>query len=449
MSSRTHSGGHRSSTRRGHGDHSSRAEMNEENHESSRTHCRTGVQPAPQHTRQHRPSWMRFGGRTEPLVLLTTVKKSQRPALHTKTSSQGRGSASKQNNPDSSKDTSTRPSHTAQESSLKSSTESTTRKKQKQGPTSSLLSFFFSNKHTHQAEPVKQVKPVKKYASTYGTPFSLRDMLMSKDRVTCISCLADDIPATRAAKLACSHRMCYSCLRRLFTLSITDPQQHMPPRCCTQAHVPNKFQKKWKSKYKEYTTKDRYYCAAEYCGKWIKPSEIVKDSAGKPRYGKCSRCKTKICCLCRGEWHKNQEECPKDENIRKLEEMAKENGWQRCYSCSAIVELVHGCNHMTCRCKAQFCMKCAKPWKTCECPLFNDHPDREEGDRIFGDDAGWVDEDDDDFYVRFPPRPEAVWRRQEYLARQYIFAHRALDFPRNLRMRMHDQEALNRILGVA
>ena len=28
----------------------------------------------------------------------------------------------------------------------------------------------------------------------------------------------------------------------------------------------------------------------------------------------------------------------------------KEKGWQRCYSCSAMVELKEGCNHMTCRC---------------------------------------------------------------------------------------------------
>jgi hypothetical protein len=28
-------------------------------------------------------------------------------------------------------------------------------------------------------------------------------------------------------------------------------------------------------------------------------------------------------------------------------EMAKEKGWQRCYSCKAVVELKEGCNHMT------------------------------------------------------------------------------------------------------
>jgi len=51
--------------------------------------------------------------------------------------------------------------------------------------------------------------------------------------------------------------------------------------------------------------------------------------------------------------------------------MAKEKGWQTCYNCKAVVELKEGCNHMTCRCNAQFCMVCALPWKTCNCPWFD------------------------------------------------------------------------------
>ncbi|KAI4252545.1 MAG: hypothetical protein LQ352_004239 [Teloschistes flavicans] len=52
-------------------------------------------------------------------------------------------------------------------------------------------------------------------------------------------------------------------------------------------------------------------------------------------------------------------------------EIAKKEGWQRCYNCSATVELKEGCNHMTCRCKAEFCMICGVKWKGCDCPWFN------------------------------------------------------------------------------
>jgi IBR domain, a half RING-finger domain len=66
-------------------------------------------------------------------------------------------------------------------------------------------------------------------------------------------------------------------------------------------------------------------------------------------------------------------ECPKDPATKKFVEVAKEEGWQRCFNCSAMVELKEGCNHMTCRCTAEFCMVCGNKWKTCDCPWFNYH----------------------------------------------------------------------------
>lgn len=146
--------------------------------------------------------------------------------------------------------------------------------------------------------------------------------------------------------------MCHSCLKRIFKLSVTDPQ-HMPPKCCTANHIPlkhverlfdNKFKKNWNLKFAEYSTKNRIYCPARRCGEWIKPGNIHKEDGIK--YGKCSRCKAKVCCLCNRKWH-GSKDCPKDEEINKLLEAAKQAGWQRCYSCRTMVELKEGCNHMT------------------------------------------------------------------------------------------------------
>ena len=199
--------------------------------------------------------------------------------------------------------------------------------------------------------------------------------------VECLTCLSD-VPVSRSAKLACQHHMCNSCLRRIFTLSITDPQ-HMPPKCCTTDHIPLKhveklfdlkFKKTWNRKYQEYTTQNRIYCPARGCGEWIKPANIHVDTSGGidggRKYGKCTRCRTKVCCTCNGRWHAGQE-CPKDEATARFAEIAKQEGWQRCYNCSATVELKEGCNHMTCRCTAEFCMICGLKWKTCDCPWFN------------------------------------------------------------------------------
>lgn len=200
-------------------------------------------------------------------------------------------------------------------------------------------------------------------------------------RVECLTCLSSDIPISKSAKLACKHRMCHACLRRIFTMSVTDPQ-HMPPKCCTQDHIPLKhveklfdtrFKIKWNQKYQEYTTKNRVYCPAKGCGEWIKPSQIHLDTSGGAntgrKYGKCGRCRTKVCCTCNGKWHTSRE-CPKDEATKQFAEVAKKEGWKKCFNCSAMVELNEGCNHMTCRCRAEFCMSCGLKWKTCDCPWF-------------------------------------------------------------------------------
>lgn len=164
----------------------------------------------------------------------------------------------------------------------------------------------------------------------------------------------DDLPANKTAKLGCGHRMCHSCLKRQFTLSVSDPK-HMPPTCCSAEHIPlkyverlfdDKFKRQWNKKYEEYTTSNRLYCPKRGCGEWIKPGRIKMDLTYGKKYARCGRCDTKVCVLCNAKFH-TRRECPKDEETNRLVEMAKEKGWQRCYNCRAVVELKEGCNHMT------------------------------------------------------------------------------------------------------
>ncbi|PSK55833.1 hypothetical protein B9Z65_4711 [Elsinoe australis] len=207
--------------------------------------------------------------------------------------------------------------------------------------------------------------------------------------IECLICASDDVPVHKSAKLPCGHRMCHSCLRRIFVLSTTDPA-HMPPKCCTADHIPlkhvdalfdNRFKLVWNKKYQEYKTSNRLYCPQKGCGEWIKPSHIHADTRHPSRrYGLCKRCKTRVCATCNNKYHKRRE-CPNDPDTAAFIATAKDRGWQRCYSCKAMVELKEGCNHMTCRCTAEFCMLCAAQWKTCECPWFN-HAAVGEGDRL-------------------------------------------------------------------
>ncbi|ETI25246.1 hypothetical protein G647_04620 [Cladophialophora carrionii CBS 160.54] len=195
-------------------------------------------------------------------------------------------------------------------------------------------------------------------------------------KVSCLTCGADDVPIARAALLPCKHRMCNSCLKRIFTMSVTDPA-HMPPRCCTDQHIDlkhverlfdDKFKVLWNRKFQEYKTKNRIYCPGRKCGAWIKPHYIAIENGRK--VGRCKQCKLKVCAICSQKMHTTRE-CPKDPETKAFIETAKEKGWQRCYSCHAMVELKEGCNHMTCRCTAEFCMVCGMKWKSCDCPWFN------------------------------------------------------------------------------
>ena len=204
--------------------------------------------------------------------------------------------------------------------------------------------------------------------------------------VDCLTCGSDDVPLPKSAELSCGHRMCHDCLKRVFEMSVKDPA-HMPPKCCNDDHIPLKhvdklfdlkFKILWNRKYQECHTKNRIYCPTPKCGEWIKPKHVHKSTDGR-KYAQCPRCKTKVCMLCNNKMHRSSD-CPKDPEIAKLVEQAKEKGWQRCYSCNAMVELQSGCNHMTCRCRAEFCMICGAQWKTCNCPWFNysqiPNPDR-------------------------------------------------------------------------
>ena len=61
------------------------------------------------------------------------------------------------------------------------------------------------------------------------------------------------------------------------------------------------------------------------------------------------------------------QECPQDYGLDATLEFAEHEGWRRCHSCRAMVELTVGCRHVTCKCGAEFCYTCGAIWRTCDC----------------------------------------------------------------------------------
>ncbi|OXV10289.1 hypothetical protein Egran_01952 [Elaphomyces granulatus] len=172
--------------------------------------------------------------------------------------------------------------------------------------------------------------------------------------------------------LKCQHKYCTTCFAKMVSTTMLN-ESIFPPKCCLQ-EIPLKTilsnlkydqREKYKLKAQEYAVnhEDRWYCPSSSCGVWIPLSKIKTRSALQ----KCFRCRISICSICRGPAHREGEDCPREFGLNATLEAAALQGWQRCYSCRALVELTTGCRHITCKCKAQFCYTCGAPWRTCNC----------------------------------------------------------------------------------
>jgi hypothetical protein len=147
--------------------------------------------------------------------------------------------------------------------------------------------------------------------------------------------------------LPCMDRYCIGCLKKLF-LDATIDESLFPPRCCRQAIPLHYIQRQCSSdelrKIRdveiEFSTSDRTYCSNVGCAIFIEPTSITGGRAN------CPMCFTETCTACKATFHANTD-CPADPALQATLAVANEQGWQRCYSCRTMVELDHGCNHMT------------------------------------------------------------------------------------------------------
>ncbi|KAF2687664.1 hypothetical protein K458DRAFT_264205, partial [Lentithecium fluviatile CBS 122367] len=185
-------------------------------------------------------------------------------------------------------------------------------------------------------------------------------------QIQCCVCL-ETYGAPSIVSLACHHPYCFGCLKELF-IRATKDETLFPPRCCRQridaALIKEEFTHEelyaFRVAFKKFTTADRTYCSKADCGSFIPPDRIVANKAV------CTRCKRSTCKMCRSAFHQGKV-CPEDPTIQATLSLADSKGWKRCHSCGHLVELAHGCNHITCKCGSAFCYTCGKQWKTCHC----------------------------------------------------------------------------------
>ncbi|CAL9236161.1 unnamed protein product [Arabidopsis halleri] len=138
----------------------------------------------------------------------------------------------------------------------------------------------------------------------------------------------------------------------------------------------------------EINVRDRVYCPEPTCSVLMANDKFLKHTneffLGAEQVGarKCMVCGTFFCINCNFKWHYHMtcDEFRKTQtyqisNHAKFESVAERHGLKKCRVCNTWVERVYGCNHMTCRCKYEFCYTCGAEWinkeQTCKCRLMD------------------------------------------------------------------------------
>ncbi|KAI1478009.1 hypothetical protein F4774DRAFT_387462 [Daldinia eschscholtzii] len=193
----------------------------------------------------------------------------------------------------------------------------------------------------------------------------------SRPLKTCDAC-GDQKHFAQLARVPCRHEYCRECLTRLFRDASND-ESLFPPRCCrqniplakNQVFIDSDVVRHFRQKALEFSTPRRTYCHNQRCARFIPGTNYLHDVAT------CDECGDQTCMICKGATHDG--DCPEDEQLNQVIQLATEQHWQRCQNCWAMVELNTGCNHMTCRCGFGFCYVCGGRWKTCQCEHWDEH----------------------------------------------------------------------------
>ncbi|KAI1648258.1 uncharacterized protein F4817DRAFT_334429 [Daldinia loculata] len=162
---------------------------------------------------------------------------------------------------------------------------------------------------------------------------------------TCDAC-GDQKHFAELARAPCRHEYCRECLTRLFRDASND-ESLFPPRCCRQSiplvknqvFIDSDVVRHFRQKALEFSTPRRTYCHNQNCARFIPATNYLNDIAT------CGECGYRTCMTCKGATHNG--DCPNDEQLQQVFQLATEQHWQRCQNCWAMVELNTGCNHMT------------------------------------------------------------------------------------------------------
>lgn len=182
--------------------------------------------------------------------------------------------------------------------------------------------------------------------------------------ISCLACGDNNVPGY---ELPCTHAHCIDCMTRLLRSALNDTSL-LPLQCCrlpidiniARSLLPAELCQTLFSRQEEIEASNKMYCPQ--CASFINLDLI--DSTESAIFS-CN-CGVTLCISCRSLQHQGisceENRSSADNSFLSL---AKEKKWQQCPGCSIIVDLISGCNHITCNnCRTEFCYQCASLWST-------------------------------------------------------------------------------------
>lgn len=135
---------------------------------------------------------------------------------------------------------------------------------------------------------------------------------------------------------------------------------------------------------------DKIYCPFSNCSVLVNTSEGLSASSSSPSQSdnsclECPVCEREICVNCGVPWHstitcEEYQSLPFEERNAddiSLHHLAQNKRWRQCEECRRMIELTHGCYHMSCWCGHEFCYSCGAEYidaqQMCECAFWNDN----------------------------------------------------------------------------
>lgn len=210
------------------------------------------------------------------------------------------------------------------------------------------------------------------------------------------SICCEEKPTPMTITMKCSHKFCSYCIKEHVDHKIESTQVPIRCPCINCRYYISTPELKSFLPVASYAlledallepnlqTADKFYCPFSDCSVLLDP--CCDSNQSDNNCVECPVCKRFICVKCGVRWHSSlscddfQDRPP--HGLDNGDDV--ENRWRQCRMCERMIELTHGCYHITCWCGHEFCYSCGAEYidneQTCECTLLDSNQGGENDD---------------------------------------------------------------------